>query len=209
MYHQAMYHHYYREWVRRAECEFGPRSFGRHGFGRFAGGFADAGEMGGRGFRTGRKLSGSDLQLVILAMIAEKPSHGYEIIKGLEERSSGFYAPSPGVIYPALTYLEEIGYATVTTDASRKLYSPTEAGLAFLKERKEVADAILSQIERVGQKMEGVRRAFSREDWRASEMMAARRLLRSALDDKRDASLEEQRRIAEILARAARDISDN
>jgi DNA-binding PadR family transcriptional regulator len=209
MYHQAMYHHYYREWVRRAECEFGPRSFGRHGFGRFAGGFADAGEMGGRGFRTGRKLSGSDLQLVILAMIAEKPSHGYEIIKGLEERSSGFYAPSPGVIYPALTYLEEIGYATVTTDASRKLYSPTETGLAFLKERKEVADAILSQIERVGQKMEGVRRALSREDWRASEMMAARRLLRSALDDKRDASLEEQRRIAAILARAARDISGN
>ncbi|SDR40943.1 transcriptional regulator, PadR family [Rhizobiales bacterium GAS191] len=204
-----MYRHYFREWACRAESAFGPRHHGRHGFGRFAGGFADEGEMGGRGFRTGRKLSGSDLQLLILALIAVKPSHGYEIIKALEERSNGFYAPSPGVIYPALTYLEEIGYATVAADASRKLYSPTEAGLAFLKERKEVADAILSQIERVGQKMEGVRRAFSREDWHAPEMMAARRLLRSALDEKRDASLEEQRRIAEILARAARDISGN
>jgi DNA-binding PadR family transcriptional regulator len=204
-----MYHHYYREWIHRAACGFGPRYLGRQGYGRFAGGFADEGDMGGRGFRTGRKLSGSNLQLVILAMIAEKPRHGYEIIKELEERSSGFYAPSPGVIYPALTYLEEIGYATVTSDASRKLYSPTEAGLAFLKERRDVADAIISQIERVGQKMEHVRRAFSREDWRSPEMMAARRLLRSALDDKRDASLEEQRRIAEILARAARDISGN
>ena len=155
-------------------------------YGRFAGGFADAGEMGGRGFRTGRKLSGSDLQLVILALIAEKPSHGYEIIKALEERSNGFYAPSPGVIYPALTYLEEIGYATVTSDASRKLYSPTEAGLAFLKERKDVADAIISQIERVGQKMERVRRAFSREDWRSPEMrrrgaFSARRSTTSAM----------------------------
>jgi DNA-binding PadR family transcriptional regulator len=202
-----MYHQYFREWVRHGECGLSPRRFGAYG--RFAGGFADEGEMGGRGFRTGRKLSGSDLQLVILALVAEKPRHGYEIIKELEERSSGFYTPSPGVIYPALTYLEEIGYATVTSDASRKLYTPTEAGLAFLRERKDVADAILSQIERVGQKMERVRRAFAREDWRSPEMMAARRLLRSALDDKRDAPLEEQRRIAEILARAARDISGN
>lgn len=204
-----MYRHFYREWVRGGECGFGPRHFDRHGHGRFAGGFADESEMGGRSFRTGRKLSGSDLQLVILALINEKPRHGYEIIKELEERSSGFYAPSPGVIYPALTYLEEIGYATVTADASRKLYSPTEAGLEFLKDRKDVADAILSQIERVGQKMERVRRAFAREDWRSPEMMAARRLLRSALDDKSDAPLEEQRRIAEILARAAREISGN
>ena len=205
-----MHRHYFHEWAHRFERAFGGRhGHGRHGFGRFAGGFADEGEMGGRGFRTGRKLSGNDLQLIILALIAEKPSHGYEIIKALEERSNGFYAPSPGVVYPALTYLEEIGYATVSTDASRKLYSPTEAGLAFLKERRETADAILSQIERVGQKMEGVRRAFSREEWDAPEMARARRLLRSALDEKRDASAEEQRRIAEILARAAKEITGN
>jgi DNA-binding PadR family transcriptional regulator len=204
-----VHHHYFREWVRRAECGFGPRLRGRHGFGRFAGGFADDAEMGGRGFRTGRKLSGADLQLVILALIADKPSHGYEIIKALEERSNGFYSPSPGVIYPALTYLEEIGYASVAADASRKLYTPTGEGLAFLRERKDVADAILSQIERVGARMERVRRAFSGEDWRSPEMRAARHELRSALDDKRDASLEEQHRIAEILARAAREIKGN
>ena len=132
-----MHRHYFHEWAHRFERAFGGRhGHGRHGFGRFAGGFADEGEMGGRGFRTGRKLSGNDLQLIILALIAEKPSHGYEIIKALEERSNGFYAPSPGVIYPALTYLEEIGHATVTADAARKLYTPTEAGLAFLMERR-------------------------------------------------------------------------
>jgi DNA-binding PadR family transcriptional regulator len=159
-----------------------------------------------RSFKSGRKLSGSDLQLVILALIAKKPSHGYEIIKDLEERSNGFYVPSPGVIYPALTYLEEIGHATVTSDASRKLYSPTEAGLAFLRERQHIADAILSQIERAGEKMEHMRRAFGRDDGETSELEAARHMLRAVLEGKRHAPAEEQHRIADILVRAAREI---
>ncbi|HEV2332187.1 MAG TPA: PadR family transcriptional regulator, partial [Gammaproteobacteria bacterium] len=77
------------------------------GFGHFFGGHRGEG-MGGRGFRTGRKLASGDLQLVILSLLADKPRHGYEIIKDVEERSGGFYSPSPGVVYPALTYLEEI-----------------------------------------------------------------------------------------------------
>jgi DNA-binding PadR family transcriptional regulator len=196
-----MRHRRHREWGH----DFGGAHSDRHGFGRFASGFADAWEMA-RSFKSGRKLSSSDLQLVILALIAAKPSHGYEIIKALEERSNGFYVPSPGVIYPALTYLEEIGHATVTTDASRKLYSPTEAGLAFLRERQHIADAILSQIERAGQKMEHMRRAFTGDDWESSEMEAARHMLRAVLEGKRRAPAEEQRRIADILVRAAREI---
>src|SRR5579862_7071871 len=154
-----MYRQYFREWVRQGECGFGPRHFGAYG--RFAGGFAEEGEMGGRGFRTGRKLSGSDLQLVILALIALKPRHGYEIIKELEERSNGFYAPSPGVIYPALTYLEEIGYASVVTEGTKKQYSITAEGRAFLKENRDSAEAMLSQLERFGSKMGRVREIFS------------------------------------------------
>ena len=69
--------------------------------------------MGGRAFGMGRKLASVDLQLLILGLLAEKPRHGYEIIKALDERSKGFYVPSPGMVYPALTYLEEIGHATV------------------------------------------------------------------------------------------------
>ena len=84
--------------------------------------------MGGRPFGMGRKLASVDLQLLILGLLAEKPRHGYEIIKALDERSKGFYIPSPGMVYPALTYLEEIGHATVEADGSRKLYSITESG---------------------------------------------------------------------------------
>ena len=76
---------------------FGPHFFGRHagGRGRFGGWFADGGEFGGRGFGMGRKLASSDLQLLILGLLADKPRHGYEIIKALDERSKGFYAPAP------------------------------------------------------------------------------------------------------------------
>ena len=101
------------------------RGFGR---GRFGGWFADGGELGGRGFGMGRKLASADLQLLILELLAEKPRHGYEIIKALEERSKGFYVPSPGMVYPALTYLEEIGHATVETEGPRKLYHLTDLG---------------------------------------------------------------------------------
>ena len=73
----------------------------------FGGWFAEGGELGGRGFGMGRKLASADLQLLILGLLAEKPRHGYEIIKALDELSRGFYAPSPGMVYPALTYVEE------------------------------------------------------------------------------------------------------
>ncbi len=86
------------------------------------------GGMGGRPFGMGRKLASVDLQLLILGLLAEKPRHGYEIIKALDERSKGFYIPSPGMVYPALTYLEEIGHATVEADGSRKLYQHHRVG---------------------------------------------------------------------------------
>jgi hypothetical protein len=85
----------------------------RRGFGTFFDGAFDRGDVRWHGFRSGRKLGGDDLQLLILALLAEKPAHGYEIIKALSERSGGFYSPSPGMVYPALTYLEEIDYASV------------------------------------------------------------------------------------------------
>ena len=90
------------------------RHRGKHRHGRgFGHVFGDMGEHGfdRSGFRTGRKLASDDLQLLLLALIAEKPSHGYDLIKLLEERSGGYYVPSPGMIYPALTYLEEAGHA--------------------------------------------------------------------------------------------------
>ena len=101
---------------------------------------------GGDRFSTGRKLGAADLQLLILALLAEKPSHGYELIKALEERSGGFYSPSPGVIYPALTYLEEIGYATVEAEGTKKLYRLTDAGRHELERNRAAVEAMLSAL---------------------------------------------------------------
>src|SRR3954466_12215771 len=80
------------------------RHRGRRGWGHFGGGF---GGGGFDGLMAGRKLAPGDLHLVILALLAEQPRHGYDIIKGLEDHSKGYYAPSPGMVYPTLTYIEE------------------------------------------------------------------------------------------------------
>src|ERR1700691_2011926 len=106
--------------------------FGRHhggrGFGHFGKGFMEGGDMGGRAFGMGRKLASVDLQLLILGLLAEKPSYGYEIIMALAARSRGFYIQSPGMVSPALPYLEEIGRGTVEADGARKLYRITASG---------------------------------------------------------------------------------
>lgn len=130
------------------------RHHGRHGgFGGFEG------FMGGRGRGFGgfgggdreRLFDSGELRLVILQLVAEKPSYGYEIIKAIEERLSGGYAPSPGVVYPTLTLLEEEGFATVSsTESSKKLYTVTEAGAEYLKTNQATVKAIFGRIEQAG-----------------------------------------------------------
>jgi len=89
-----------------------------------------------------------DLKYVILDLIKDKPRHGYEIIRELEEMSYGFYTPSPGAIYPTLQMLEEMGYATAVERDGRKVYTITEAGINFLTERKDSADEVRSHMKR-------------------------------------------------------------
>ncbi len=177
----------------------------------------DGGGMGGRAFGLGRKLASVDLQLLILGLLAEKPRHGYEIIKALDERSKGFYVPSPGMVYPALTFLEEIGHATVEADGARKRYHITGAGSEHLRNNRAAADALFQQFERVGERMDKVRRAMqAQEAGEASDagherrgskdLLRARRDLKTALADKWDSSREEQQRVVEILRRATAEI---
>jgi DNA-binding PadR family transcriptional regulator len=158
----------------------------------------------------GRKLASAELQLVLLALLAERPAHGYELMRMLEERSGGFYAPSPGMIYPALTYLEEIGHADFTQDGNRKLYALTEAGRQHLAENQAGADAILVMLSRIGSRMEQVREAFSGlndvDPQAADELHQARHELKHALMRKRGCSPDEARRIARILKQAAGEI---
>jgi DNA-binding PadR family transcriptional regulator len=195
--------------------------FGRHHggprFGHFGKGFMDSGDMGGRAFGMGRKLASVDLQLLILGLLADKPRHGYEIIKALDERSKGFYVPSPGMVYPALTYLEEIGHATVETDGARKLYQITDAGKEHLESNRGTVEALFAQFGRVGERMDRVRRAMQAEETGAEspaeqerrgskELQRARRDLKVALAGKWDSSREEQQRVVEILKRATTEI---
>src|SRR3974390_2082631 len=93
------------------------RGFGRHRHRRH-------GLFGER--RGGRPFDYGELRLLALAMIAEQPRHGYELMKAIEERMGGSYSPSPGVIYPTLAWLEDMGYAAVEIeDAGRKRYRIT------------------------------------------------------------------------------------
>jgi len=176
-------------------------------FGGFAAGFGDGLGMLGRALLAGRRLASGELQLVLLALLAERARHGYELIKALEERSGGFYSPSPGMVYPALSWLEEMGYASVTAEGSRKLYSITDSGRAYLKENQEAADTMLRQLEYIGRRMGRVREVFGglddEEETRESAVGAARRELRQALRAKHGASSEEKERIAKILREAA------
>src|ERR1700758_5365558 len=110
----------------------------------------------GRGGGLGRFFAHGDLRLVILHLIAEAPRHGYEIIKEIEEKVGGAYSPSPGVIYPTLTLLEELGYVTVeSAEGGKKLYRITEAGDAELAGKKGVVDSIFARMAELHERYEG------------------------------------------------------
>jgi DNA-binding PadR family transcriptional regulator len=120
----------FRDWERFAR---GPRH------GRYRGG--PGGPFKGRMFEQG------DLKYVILKLLAEKPRHGYEVIRTLEERMGGAYAPSPGAVYPTLTMLEEMGYARATTDEQgRRIYDITPEGRAYLEQNRSQVDEIFARI---------------------------------------------------------------
>jgi DNA-binding PadR family transcriptional regulator len=172
----------------------------RHGHGRHGG----RGDMGsGDMMRAGRMLAQGDLRLLALALIAQQPRHGYEIIKVLEDKTGGWYAPSPGVVYPTLTYLEEAGYVTAQADGAKKLYTITPEGRAYLEENRNFVDALLERLESVG---EQAREYRSRDD----DKPKVPRLVRSALENLREVAEERlkndpdaEAKVVEILARAA------
>jgi DNA-binding PadR family transcriptional regulator len=133
-----------REWSGRAWDWRRDPSFGAF-FGR------GGGPRRGGGWRGGRAFEQGDLKFVILQLLVEKPRHGYEIIKELEERSGGRYSPSPGTVYPTLTLLEEMGYASATVEeGGKKVYSITDAGKTYLAENKSTVDDVLERLAQLG-----------------------------------------------------------
>ena len=143
----------------RRHGRFGGFGFGRHGMGGRGGRGMDPDDM-----RAGRMLAQGDLRLIALALIAEEPRHGYEIIKLVEEKTADWYSPSPGIVYPTLTYLEEAGYVTAAAEGSKKLYTITEEGRGYLKDNRELADAVLGRLAAVGERVARFRRRFGEDD---------------------------------------------
>ena len=174
----------------------------RHGRGWWAGREERWEGHGGFGGRE-RFFDNGQLRLVILQLIADKPSYGYEIIKAIEERLSGGYAPSPGVIYPTLTLLEEEGLAEVASmEGNKKLYGATEEGRAHLKTNQATLKAIFGRMQEAG-------RAFGRG--RSPQIMRAMMNLKFAMKMRmgRGALTSEQvSKIAEALDAAARAIDE-
>lgn len=99
-----------------------------------------------RGGGMRRLFAHGDLRLVILALVAERPRHGYDLIKAIEEQAGGAYSPSPGVVYPTLTMLEELGHVAVAADGAKKLYTLTPDGQAFLDENKEALETLRARL---------------------------------------------------------------
>jgi DNA-binding PadR family transcriptional regulator len=198
------------------ESHGGKWAAGRHRRGRFGGfGFGGRhGRDGGAGgedlMRARRMLAQGDLRLVALALIAEAPRHGYEIIKQLEEKTADWYSPSPGIVYPTLTYLEEAGYVTASTEGAKKLNTITDEGRAYLAANRDLVDVVLDRLSALGERVNRWRRASrgEREDRRSLPPLVEAALdhLREIVGKRLDNDTEAEARLAEILARTAAEL---
>lgn len=192
--HQAMRgerHH------RRFAGPHGGRDGGHRGHRRGGG---DSGHRDRPSFLRGRKFGADELQILLLTLLKEQASYGYELIKTLSEKSGGFYKPSPGVIYPALTYLEDVGHVTVHQEGNRKRYAINEQGESWLTDNQAMVDALLAKVALFAQQSETVNQAMSeqRQPFEPSLMQALHEL-RSQLHSYHGSDEETQRQVAAIL----------
>jgi DNA-binding PadR family transcriptional regulator len=204
-------HHHHGHWAAgRRRGRFG--GFG--GGGRHGGGFGERGRFGDGGedlLRARRMLAQGDLRLLALALIAEAPRHGYEIIKLIEEKTADWYSPSPGIVYPTLTYLEEAGYVTASTEGAKKLYTITEEGRAYLATNRELADVVLDRLAALGERVNRWRRSARGEERGERRTLpqlveATLQHLRETIGKRLDSDPDAEARLVEILARAAAEL---
>ena len=167
--------------------------------GAFWGGWGGRGRTRGGPFGGGRMFDQGHLKFVILRLLDEKPRHGYEIIKEIEDRFGGMYSPSPGTVYPTLTMLEDLGYARAMPEENgKKIYEITEEGRKYLADNQPLIDDIFSKIAEFAQSIFGepmmeVHRGFKN----VGRAVYAKTGTRSA---------DQIRKIKDILDRAAAEI---
>jgi DNA-binding PadR family transcriptional regulator len=148
----------------------------RHRHGHDFGGFED----GETGRRRGRVFDAAELRLVLLKLLADQPRHGYDLIRAIEELTGGAYSPSPGVVYPTLTLLAEMGHiAENASEGSRKTFSVTPEGLAFLETRKHEVEALIARLTELA----GERARFDRMPIKRAMMNLRAALMHKLGDD--------------------------
>jgi DNA-binding PadR family transcriptional regulator len=151
---------------------------------RYARGFFGQGhEHWRRGMRGGRFFDHGDLRYLLLKLIADKPRHGYELIKAIEEALGGAYSPSPGVIYPTLTMLEDLGYVAAAAEGNKRLYTITEEGRAFLAANAAQVEAVFRRLEEAGRVYGGGRAPEIRRAVHNLRLALATRLDKGGLSD--------------------------
>jgi DNA-binding PadR family transcriptional regulator len=197
-------------------------------FGRDAGrDFAETWDGLGQNFRIGRMLASGDLRLVALYLIEQQPRHGYDLIKAIEEKSKGFYSPSPGIVYPALTFLEEAGYVTASAEGNKKLYTITDEGRAHLADNRAAVESTLNYLGAISRRWSEFRDKFAETGQPGGPgpgpfgrgfgpdrdipnvdpaVNDARRDLKGAIADALRGPQVDQKRLADILRRAAEEI---
>jgi DNA-binding PadR family transcriptional regulator len=157
-----------------------------------------------RGGRTRRVFDQGDLRYVLLKLIADTPRHGYELIKAIEEKFGGTYSPSPGVIYPTLTLLEELGYIRPeSAEGPRKQFVVTPEGTAFLAANQAVVDQIFARMAEIGQAYAG---------GPAPEIVRAMRNLEAALTirlGRGPLTAEQVRAVTALLDRVASEVEQS
>lgn len=153
-----------------------------------------------RGVWPERWFQKGHLKYVILDLVTDKPRYGYEVIRALQERSHGFYTPSPGTVYPTLQMLEEMGYVSSDQQDDKKVYTITEEGRRFLDKQRDFAEKIRSQM---------------RDWWNPDNMKEIRQTMREfgglgrlVSRQARRASTAHMQRIREIISRAYNEIED-
>ncbi|CCE02086.1 PadR family transcriptional regulator [Bradyrhizobium sp. STM 3809] len=174
---------------------FGPRGAGLFERGGRRGGREEFGRGGG-----GRFFGPGDLRSLLLWLIGEKPRHGYELIKAVEELVGGAYSPSPGSVYPILNLLEDMGQIeAAAAEGGKKLFAITEAGRAALRQDEAAIEGLLSRMRIMARTMGGMRPP--------EQVLQAVQTLKMALKMHRSGwSDQEAKRVSDILMRAIAEI---
>lgn len=188
---------------KRDDWGFGP-GFPFGGPGGWSGAWGGRGRGGpGRGGRRRSQMFESgEVKFVILRLLNEKPRHGYEVIRALEEKFGGLYTPSPGTVYPTLQLLEDEGYVRVVETDGKKIYHVTPEGAKYLEEHRGVLDEIFDRVRETVREFTGGSSGDMHQAFAHLAAVTFKRAWRRGPDDPALA------RAAEILRKAAADIEE-